>query len=288
MDLKRRRSDKKQLCLTSLDLSQQDNSERPCWKQHRPVDTTAMVPPVSYYNTPWGRRNSDFDEASSKRASRSASPSRSNKAFTHAPARRDESPPQSRSPSPHRGSIHELAASRVLGAYGQVVKAAMDAGFKPPSREGIREYADRALPATPTSVVSVEEVTKAPRKESVTTSMLSAREVTDDQGGVCTVVLRHKRKFLPLAPLQTVPLGLTTGPDSPTLGSDAPVIVAEGRMCIFEETPSPSSLYGTRSTFDSSIDTVVELNVPRSPTWKIRMQKRAYWALKWLDQYRGD
>lgn len=229
-----------------------------------------MAPPISYYNSPWGRSNSDFDDAKSHPTT----------AFSYAPARRSESPPQSRSRSPQRGSIFDLPSTRVRG-YGQVMKAALDQGFKPPSRSSVQSYTERPLPATPTSVVSAKEMTEG-RKGSLLpptpTSIISAHEVEGEDGRARAVIARSKG-FLPPSTLTIVPV------DSPTLGPMTPAMVAHGSMYMLD-TRSPSAP-STRSTVNSAIDPDMEA-APPSPAWLRRMRKRAEWTLRWWEQYRED
>ena len=250
-----------------------------------------MSPPISYYNTPWGRHNSDFDDASSRQPHRSS--------LTHAPAGKSESPPQSRSPSPKRGSISELPSTRVKG-YGLVMKTAQEQGFVPPTRESVKAYGERTLPPTPTSVTSlhVEEMSvrssrrSRGRKGSVVptpTSSISAHEVLDEQGRVRAVFARRKR-LLPPSPFRIVPSCDGSEVGTPP-GSRSPVAEFEGRMLVFD---GPSVL-SSRSTVDSDIDAdggfdfdFEIVHEPQSPTWVRRVRKRAHWTLRWMECYRED
>lgn len=239
-----------------------------------------MAPPVSYYNTPWGRQNSDCSETFSSRSSTSA--------FSHAPSLRCESPPQSISPSPKRGSISDLPATRVPGGYGHVMKTAQEAGFTPASRESVRSYIDRALPPTPTSITSVEEMTQ--RKRSIEpplptpTSAMSAYEVVGEDGRV-RGVLSRKRRFLGLSALRIVEVQQESRQQDfhvASRGAERPGLAFESRAFMFDS-PSDSS-FSARSTVASSAVPAE----PPSPAWARRMRKRAHWAMKWFDQYRDD
>lgn len=230
-----------------------------------------MAPPVSYFNTPWGKRNSDFEEARSRRSFSSCSIS----TFSSAPAHRQESPSQSRSPSPKRGSIADLPASRTnaLRAYAKVVQTAQVQGFAPPSQESVKHYSTRALPPTPTSAKSVAEMT-LPRSSSPSsfpvgkklnpspslpatdstrthtlihrrrlaplyppprtrTSIISAQELTTPGGRVHGIAALHRNHQPPTSQQLVCAADLQDLLDSPTLGAGVGAVVVDGRVFFF-------------------------------------------------------
>lgn len=245
-----------------------------------------MSPPISYYNAPWGRSNSDFDDASTS----TSRPTHSHTSLAHPPRRRSESPPQPRSPAPQRGAIADLPSTRIAG-YGALMRSSAERGFAAPPRDGVQAYTSRALPATPTSVVSVEEMawgrgrgrTRGHRRASSSlllpspTSVISAREIVDGRGRVCAVAAR--RTVRTPSPVCIAPVRC----DSPTLGVFTAGDGDEGRARILD---SPSAI-SARSTVASFYDADLGAG-PESPAWVRRVRKRAHWTLKWMEWYQED
>lgn len=235
---------------------------------------------MAYHNTSWGRI-SDGLSATVQPGSLSGSAS-SDSAFTSAPRRRSESPPLASSPSPRSGSLADLPSTRVEN-YGAVMRAATDAGFTPPSRDAVQEHLNKALPPTPTSIVSAVEMTRQVSVRSENKRGRLRRRPSVAQLRVSPQTSRHVL-YCDRSTSMSKPEGDVQDVSKGTRCSVAsPGVIFESAAYLLEDEVSTAFSESHDGSPPQSRD-----EEPLSPRWLIRMRNRAHWYLKWVEQYRDD